>query len=368
MGFKERLKRADGRAYGSFILTVAAILFLVLLLPTLLSVTATVATQSATKEVKHLPRQDLQGTVATGGGGVYWSNFTDGSITADLAALAPNFGDCVPYDGVTDGDYPLTESGWPRYNDSHSNIHWTKIGAPFRAGQVVVTDPLGALRFCSTMNDELGFKLNSTLVFSTDENLAMTRFNASIVKFACSLTCPQYNSTPTRQINYSWHITINGDRVFGDDVSAADGDPNTYSRTTCYRNCTPSGIVAGNGRYYPTTKFEHDLSLEETFRVRELLKVQDLNTLDVRIFFTCHTPITGVHSSVSSDCQIFQNAYGTVGYDDFYFHASADYVQADDWQLLVKGVLLISSAFMLTMAVASTPAWDPFKKMMRGAA
>jgi len=366
MGFAEKLKRADGSAYGSFILTVAAILFLLLLLPTLLSVTATVATQSATKEVKHLPRQDLPGTAATGGGGVYWSNFTNGPITAALAALAPNFGDCVPYDGVTDGDYPLTESGWPRFNDSHSNIHWTRIGGPFRAGQVPITDPWAAFSFCSTMNDEIGFKLNSSLAFSTDDNLAMTRFNASIVKFDCSISCPQYNATPTRQINYSWHIAIGGERVFGGEVFAIDGHADSFSRTTCYRNCTPSGIVAGNARYYPTTKFQHDLSLEETFRVRELLSKENINTLDVRIFLTCYTPVTGVDSSVSSDCQIIKNALATGTSDDFYFHAAADYVQADDWQLLVKGVLFISSAFMLTMAVGSTPAWDPFKKMLGG--
>jgi len=361
VGFKERLERADGRAYGSFIMTVAAILFLVLFLPMLLSITATVATQSSTKEVNHLPRQDLATTIQTGGGGVFWSNFTDGPLTTLLAAI-PTVYDCEEWDGSTLGVYPSTEQGWPRYNDSHSSVHHTKIGAPFSTTAGVFP----SLNFCFTMNDEIGFKLNSTLAFSNDSNLAMTRFNASLVRGMSSLlTSAQFdNATTHRQSNYSWHIAINGERVFGDDVYAVDNHPLSQTQTTCYDNCTVGGIAAGNANYYPTMRLEHDLSLEQTYRVRELLKVQSPATLDVRLFFTCHVPIT--ETNINTDC-LYMGGDAPDPLGEFWLRVETESVQADDWQLLVKGVLLIASGFMLVMAIGSTPAWNPFQKMVAGA-
>lgn len=358
--FSKKLARADGRAYGSFILTIAAILFLVLFLPLLLSVTASVATQSSSKELNHLPRQDLQGTIPTGGGGVFWSNFTNGALTNQMAAT-PNTYDCEEWDGSTLGVFPTIEAGWPRYNDSHSPVHHTKIGAPFDTTAGVFP----SMNFCFTMNDEFGFKLNSSLAFSNDSNLAMTRFNASLVRGMSSLlTMAQYNNaTPTRQANYSWHITINGERVFGDDVYAANNHPLTQTQITCYDNCTLDGIAAGYANYYPTMRLEHDLNLEETYRVRELLKVQNPTTLDVRLFFTCHMAAT---ETGNSDCSYFGGDLpDPLG--EFWLHVETESVQADDWQLLVKGVLLIASGFMIVMAIGSTPAWNPFKKIVAGA-
>jgi hypothetical protein len=215
------------------------------------------------------------------------------------------------------------------------------------------------------MNDEFGFRLNSTLAFSNDSNLAMTRFNASLVRGMSSLlTSAQFdNATTHRQANYSWHITINGDRVFGDDVFAADNHPLSQTRTTCYDNCTVDGIAAGNANYYPTMRLQHDLSLEETYRVRELLKVQSPATLDVRLFFTCHVPIT--ETNINTDC-LYMGGDAPDPLGEFWLHVDTESVQADDWQLLVKGVLLIASGFMVVMAIGSTPAWNPFQKMVAG--
>jgi hypothetical protein len=168
----------------------------------------------------------------------------------------------------------------------------------------------------------------------------------------------QYNATYNQRVNYTWHVTINGVEVFGDDISIAGNDDASFSRTVCYRNCSVSGIAAGDARYHPTMTMAHDLSIEETYRVRELLSKQNPNTIDVRVHFKCYgsTVVSGM-----SDCAIFESAAATASSDTFYFNYESEYVDAGDWQLLIKGMLIILSIAMAGIAIASTPAYNPVK-------
>lgn len=357
--FSKKLARADGRAYGAFILTMIAIVFLTFILPNTLTLVATVSTKSASSENSEIPLQNMSSIIAPHGGGVYWGNFTDGTPSPiAISGMVGSITDCEPFDGTTDGVFPVTEANWPRWDDAANNKSWVSTGMAFRDSSVLSSDPLAAFNLCSTLNDEFSFRLNSTLGFSLDHNLAMTRFNASLVKFNCFGCNLQYNATYTQRVNYTWHVTINGERVFGDDISAADGDSSSFSRTTCFRNCSYSGIQAGDARYYPTVKMEHDLSIDETYRVRELLAKQNPNSVDVRVHFKCYgsSVTTGL-----SDCAILENGLVTSSADTFYFNYESEYVDAGDWQLLIKGMLILLSIAMAGIAVASTPAYNPVK-------
>lgn len=366
MGFQQKIKRADGRAYGAFLLTTLAVLTLTLFIPVGLNMAAGVAT-SADSETKYSPLK------TTAGGGFVWSNFTDGVGTSA-------YGDCTPYHYTTvgvyhpDGVYPTSiYAGSPSYAfyDQNSDRMFGYGGNPFRDDGVAYNDPLAAFYVCDTENDELGVQLVNTfngtdLIFSTNDNLIMTKFNASFVK---KMVAGNLNNTVSKdgsvRVNYSWHIEINGDYAFGETVRAADNHHNSFSRTTCYFLCTPSHLANGNGTYYPTIAFEHSLSIDESYRVRQLLIKQDVYSLDVRLFFTCEDS-----SAVGFDCLLHQNGLGNYAdlssaypQDSFHFGGEAEYVVNDDFNLLIKGVLVVLAVGVSLIAVASTPAWNPLKKM-----
>lgn len=382
-GLKERTRRADpdGRRYGATLLSVFAVVFLVLVLPWWLTLSAEIAMRSSAAPTETTPGSQGQ-TYTTGANrtGLTWVDFTDGPLSTVMATVLH---DCVPFDSKTIGGVPASTDAYPP-QEIASYYQWVEpangtgktyvnIGSYHRDDHVPYTDPLAAFNMCSTMNDEIGLKFNSTLgPFKVDQGLAMTRFNMSFVAFNCgSFTCPvASNTTYTIQSNYTWRIEINGETMFGGSVGPTD--PETFSRTYCYVNCTTAGLQAGLARYYPTIQFHHNLTLEETYRTRNALQAQTPYSLDVRFLWTCDVAISTPGTWGAVHCGGLETALGDLVTNhftmdaDLWVYAEVEYVEADDWATGIKLSMLISGGVMIFLALGSTPLYNPTVKILRG--
>jgi len=171
--------------------------------------------------------------------------------------------------------------------------------------------------------------------------------------------------------NYSWSIEVNGEVMFSKDVR--EGDPESYSRSYCYNNCTAAGIAAGNAIYIPTLQFVHNLTVEQTYRMRNALQAQTPQTLDVRLIWRCVVPITlpaGVSWGQNVLCGSTISGAGGLPINvfqqdtDHWIYAEVEYVEADDWATGIKFSMFISGSVMIFLALGSTPFYDPTLKLL----
>jgi hypothetical protein len=232
------------------------------------------------------------------------------------------------------------------------------------------------------MNDVIEWRFNSTHgPFKTGSGLAMTRFNMTSIAVNCMSSllslCANGPGVGVRNAswavasNYSWSIEVNGEVMFSKDVR--EGDPESYSRSYCYNNCTAAGIAAGNAIYIPTLQFVHNLTVEQTYRMRNALQAQTPQTLDVRLIWRCVVPITlpsGHSWGQNVLCGSVISGGGGLPFDvfqqdsDHWIYAEVEYVEADDWATGIKFSMFISGAVMIFLALGSTPFYDPTLKLL----
>lgn len=373
-GIRERTRRAqgDGRRYGAVLLSVFAIVFLVVVLPWFLNLSAEIAMRTAAEPTKATP-YDQGSTYSLENAGITWAGWTDAPVHAAWAGIIH---ECVPYDNVYAAPvdaFPGFEIAYPyRFveDQNGSNKTYLNVGSYFRDPTVPVTDPMAAFNFCSTINDEIEWRFNNTHgPFSTDEGLAATRFNMTTHARNCTSSCFDTNSSLLIGNNYTWRVEVNGEVMFGKTI--VWGDPESYSRTSCYVNCTQAGHAAGLARYYPTISFEHELSIEESYRLRNALQAQDAATLDARLIWSCTTDpaLPYGHNPGDVNCVGVEQATGDIipftDAEDHFIYAEVEYVQADDWTASIKASMAISGVAMIWLALASTPFYNPVLKALR---
>ena len=400
-GLKERTTRTkpDGRRYGATLLSVFAIVFLVLVLPWWLTLSAEIALRAANAPTETTTTQQNQ-QYGNNADGITWAGFTDGPTPTALSGI---LNECTPFNDYLaapldqypademGGWYQYVDGGVQNYSDPANLSHYigktyVNIGTFLRADYGGAWNgALSSFEFCSPMNDEREWRFNGTHgPFKTGSGLAMTRFNMTSVAVNCASPTTSlcmtgifassqevHNASWVLASNYSWRVEVNGEVMFSKDVR--EGDPESYSRSYCYNNCTAAGIAAGNAIYIPTLQFVHNLTVEETYRMRNALQAQTPQTLDVRLIWRCVVPVTlPLYVSWGDAVLCAPPISGGGGLPvnvmtqdtDHWIYAEVEYVEADDWATGIKFSMFISGSVMIFLALGSTPFYDPTLKLL----
>jgi len=345
--------------YADGVLTVLAIAFLVLVLPWFGGIAVGMAYNSSPTQTDYFPSSLTAATE-----GVTWVSHTDNPNT--------QFTDCEPYDptsGVV-GSFPSTSYNLlarnltllhPTYDSSggiltvaKEDLVWRHIGAPFGY--------TGTSPYCSTVNDEVGLRLDpSGSLMRVGTGHALTRFNASIIPFELHTIIPT-NTTVMPFVEFDWRVELNGVTMFGESVRNGDPDASTKPFALWDYSTPPGGS--------PTTivvmTLDHTLNPEEERRVRDTLATANASTLNLTVFVKCinNIPIPGYEL-----CEMRQTQTGSghSPYVDWWIHAETEWVEADDYDLVIQGAAFLLSVACLTIAVAATPLWNPLKQHLGGA-
>jgi hypothetical protein len=180
----------------------------------------------------------------------------------------------------------------------------------------------------------------------------MTNFEASMVMFRAGVS--GYNSTLFAE--FDWRLEIDGVRMFGENVRSGDADSYILNE----------GVFGNDSLFYPQTKFRHGLSINEERTVRDAIAGKDISDLNMTLIFRCHetqSRQTG-YPLAHEACEFMQQAAVNSINTDAAFNVQTTWVQADDYDFWIQGSAWVLSILMFVMAIASTPLWDPFNKLV----
>lgn len=354
-----------GAAYGPRLFSLLAILFLVVALPWATSASVNLAYLSSEPVTVHHPDDNhwVYGPPPTGpvqldtwfdyanNLSFQWVYHYDRPETSTILSQ-----DCQPYDWGT------SSSGFPSTSYSITNAYATNLT---RTEQFVwADDPFKApSTLCTTLNDDIGIRINPAAILGTTRagqssnqslGLAMTRFNATMVMFSAGVT----GQNDTLFAEYDWRVEIDGEYVFGDQVRAGDDDSYFLKEP----------VFAGSSLYYPHTRFDRTLDVEDERRVRNAIAGKDISNVNMTLIWRCHeTQSRQPGFPLGHEaCEIMQSAAANTMNSDISINVQTTWIEADDYDFWIQGSAWVLSILMFVMAIASTPLWDPFKKMTGG--
>ena len=352
--------------YGANILTALAILFLIVLLPWSTSAAVNMAYLSGGENIARRPI-DLHAANASNVGGPitlsswhdYGNNYSfKWDYFVDRPSTSTTFSsDCEPYDwGAAAVGFPVTNYSIVNYFATNltRTEQYVWADSPFKAPAVL----------CSTTNDDIGIRITPAAILGSLHRggqyqnktlgLAMTNFNASMSMFRAGIN--GYNSSLFAE--YDWRVEIDGDYMFGENVRAGSDDSLILNE----------GNFGNDSLFYPKVKFRHDLSIDEERRVRDAIAGKSLSAINMTLIFRCHETISkqAGFPLVHEACEFMQSATTNIQNTDAAFNVQTTWVEADDYDFWIQGAAWVLAILMFVMAIASTPLWDPFKKVVQG--
>lgn len=386
-----RQNQDEGAAYGATVLSVVAILFITFVIPYGAAFSINLAYSSSTPFEATNP----DALYWAGGTGPYgpieettyhnvasnesfqWVNWVDNPENS------PGFSkDCEPY------DWANAQTGYPSTNYSVTMTYATNItnttAAKGNAFQYMWMDnPFrtqgGGL--CTTLGDEIGVRIYPPLGARWGNNaswftpsgrssgMAMTSFNAYYTQMnANDLYAPggAYSYNTSAYASFDWWVEINGAYMFGESVRA--GDPDSLVLDMGTFTLLDGSIIGSDDVYLPTVKFRHDLNPLEEKRVRDATAGKSTSEVNMTLNFICYstsgTQATLPVGNVNEACEIWNMDVASSSNADSWFLVSATFIEADDYDFFIQTSALLMSILMFVIAIASTPAWNPFKRLL----
>ena len=357
-------KPKANRLYGARVFTTLSIVFITIIVPYVTSTAVNLAYLDDDFKVYH--PDELRAINASSVSGTpqvvlwndyannlsyQWAYFDDRPETSTLLNE-----DCEPYDWInTAAGYPTTQ--YSIQNRYATNLTWSPqyiyADDPFKAPSML----------CSTLNDDVGIRITPAAILGSMRygqssnrsiGLAMTSFNASMVMFSAGIS--GYNASYYAE--FDWRLEIDGVYMFGENVRK--GQPDSFIMN--------EGVFGNNSIFYPQTKFNHDLTIDEERRVRDAIADKDLATLNMTLIWRCHETQSQqpTYPLAHESCEFFQTAATNSINTDASFTLSTTWIEADDYDFFIQGTAWVLSIIMIVMAIGSTPLWDPFKKSLGG--
>lgn len=365
------MEKVPKSAYGPGLLTILSLLFLTLVIPWATAFSIQLAYLTNPPVIDDHPDRLYAINASSVSGPVEektyhhvannetyaWVHWVDNPETS------PNFNkDCEPY------DWTLSQTGFPSTNYSvtltyGSNLTETPEYAwadnPFK------TQGSG---ICTTLEDEIGVRLYPPAAFSAYSTtqwpsnsigMAMIEFDASMVQMnANDLGYGGYNATAYAE--FDWRLEIDGVVMFSESVRAGDADSLVLNE----------GIFGNDSIFNPMVKFKHTLQPAEEMKVRNALAGKQLDQVNMTLIWQCHDTSTLQgqlpNGMLNEACEIWNMDVASSSNTDIWFTTQVTWLQADDYDFVLQVSAWIMAAVMFTMAIASTPAWDPFKKLVKG--
>jgi hypothetical protein len=196
----------------------------------------------------------------------------------------------------------------------------------------------------------------------------MIRFNTTVVLWGSS-----WPTTPdiTAVSAFDWRLDLNGTTVFEKAVGC--GAPDSQMSVDNWSPTEPPSTTPGStSALYPyTIHLDHSLDVGQERAWRDAVAPIPSNTgyanqstLNMTLW------IRGGDFDPTNACTAHatqsQNALGSLSTDDWYIRTELEYLEADNFDLIIRGAAFVMGSVISFAAVASTPFFNPLAKRLRG--